>query len=606
MKRLIVLCLILVVPWYTAAQSGVTITAPAVERTPDGLNGVLSYITVVAQNGSGHIYIDTWPLAEVDIQGSARLAVQVACEVVQKDWNDYDFFITVRSDSPIIGGPSAGGAMTVAVIAALEGWELSSDVVMSGTINPDETVGPVGGLYQKAQAASHVAHQFLIPEGQSTIVVEEQEVTQEGPFTYVQTVQNEVDLLEEGRKMGLDVQEVYDIRDAVFYFTGKRIETPSVEAEPIKADFMKPYAEQELDSIQREYQSAVDEVQSYTGSYKQDLDHVLESAQEQIGNAHTAYDSGNYYTSMSSSYVAGLNITYAVNLLHYFEGQSMEEIFSGLDTQLMSLSTQINAERPLGMTALQCIAAAQKRVFEAQTYYRKATEQRSDFTYIEYASYAQRRKEAAELWLDLSREYQKGDEITQNVLKNAASSMINMAELSLVYASSILPRNDLLQEAQDRLETAYDEFVGGACYASLFSAIESKVHGEVALLTYSSKREMIPQRVERARERANNAIDVSRKQGIEPVLAVSYYELAESMDSPVQSLIYLRYAEEVASIHTYIKSQPESVSVTESVPESVPPESGESRTELIYLGAGICLGAGIFWLGVWISRKSAL
>jgi uncharacterized protein len=618
MKRFIILCLILAVPWYTEAQSAVTITAPAVERTPDGLNGVLSSITVVAQKGSGHIYIDTWPLAEVDIQGSARLAVQVACEVVQKDWNDYDFFITVRSDSPIIGGPSAGGAMTVAVIAAVQGWDLTGDVVMSGTINPDETVGPVGGLYQKAQAASQVAHMFLVPEGQSTILVEEKNITQKGPFTYIQTVQKEVDLVEEGRKMGVDVKEVYDIRDAVFYFTGKRIEAPSITAEPIKADFAKSYAEQELERIQKEYTSAVDEVQSFTGSYKKDLEHILGLAQEQIEYAHTTYDSGDYYTCMSACFVAGLYTTYAVNLLYHFEGYSVEEIFSGLNTQLEQVSTEINQEPLLGMTALQCIAAAQKRIFEAQTYYREATEQRSVFTYIEYASYAQQRKESATFWLDLSREYQKGDEITQPVLKDTASSMINTAELSLVYGSSVLSQNDLLQEAQTRLETAQTEFVGGMYSASLFSAIESKVHSEVALLTSSSKRENIAQRVERARERATNAIEVSRKQGIEPVLAVSYYELAESMDSPVQSLIYLRYAEEVASIHTYIQSQSEpfvikteSGSIDESETGPEPLKSSESDkaqhkgTDIVYLVVGVCFGIGLSWLVARLGRSPA-
>ena len=116
--------------------------------------------------------------------------------------------------------------MTVAVIASLQGWELSPGVVMSGTINPDETVGPVGGLDQKAQAASQVASLFLVPEGQTTIMVEEQEPFQVGPFTYVTTTQKEVNLVEEGKKMGLEVKEVYDIREAVFYYTGNTIGRP--------------------------------------------------------------------------------------------------------------------------------------------------------------------------------------------------------------------------------------------------------------------------------------------------------------------------------------------------------------------------------------------
>jgi len=46
---------------------------------------------------------------------------------------------------------------------------------------------------------------------------------------------------------------------------------------------------------------------------------------------------------------------------------------------------------------------------------------------------------------------------------------------------------------------------------------------------------------------------------IGPVLAVSYYELAESRANPIQSLIYLGYAEEIVSIYKYIESSPKVV-----------------------------------------------
>jgi uncharacterized protein len=614
----LVISLMVMVSWAfpsIEAQSYMTITAPAVERTPDGLRGVLSYITVSTQPGSGHIYIDTWPLAEVDIQGSARLAVQVGCEVVQKDWHYYDFFITVRSDTPIIGGPSAGGAMTVAVIAALQGWDLDSGVVMSGTINPDETVGPVGGLFQKAEAASQVADIFLVPEGQTTVLIEEQEVVQKGPFQFVTTTQREVDLIEEGRKMGLEVKEIYDIRDAVFYLTGKRIEVPLIESEPIKADFMKPYSREELEIREEEYKSAAERIASYNGSYRRDLEEILDRAQKKIDDAHEMYDSGNYYTSMNASFLAGFYITFADSLLYYFEGASVEEIFPHLDEQLDQLSEEIKAECPLGMTSLQCIATAQQLISETRDYYRQAQEKGSDFDYIEYASYAQRRVERSEFWINLSREYQKGSVISEKTLKNAASAMINTAELSLVYASSVLPESDLLQEAENRLEAAQREFSEEVYCASLFSAIESKIYGEVALITYASDESMIEQRLERARERASNAIEESRERGIEPVLAVSYYELAESSTNSTQILIRLRYAEETASIYKYIESQPEgSVEITEreseitSSPIPAVTNTPESDTEpgmeelLLFLSIGIILGIGISWVFMKFTR----
>lgn len=610
---LLFVVLLLPVTGNAVPESEVTIVAPAVQRTPEGLEGVLSYVTVVTQKGSGHIYIDTWPLAEVDIQGSARLAVQVACEVVQKDYHEYDFFITVRSDSPIIGGPSAGGAITVAVIASLQKWRLQSDVVMSGTINPDETVGPVGGLFQKAQAASEVAHTFLVPEGQTTIMVEEQKITQEGPFSIINTIQKEVDLVEKGTEMGLTVKEVYDIREAVYYFTGKRIEVPQIEGEPIKTGFMKPYAEKELEKIEEEYDAVEHDVSVYTGEYKRDLLNLLESAQDQLDDAYKTFDAGEYYTSMSASFVAGIYITYAKNLLSYFQSQPVEEIFSEVDARINEVLEKVKSEHPRGMTSLQCIAAAQNRIYEAQTYYQRAQKQESYYDYIEYASYAQRRTESAEFWLELAKKFQKGDKISQDVVKNAASSMISTAQLSLVYASSILPENDLLQEAQTKLKTAQNEFVKEAYCASLFSAIESKVHGEVALLSYATKKNVITQRVDRAKERASTAIEESRNRGIEPVLAVSYYELAESFSSATRSLIYLGYAEETASIYRYIGSQPaESLETETDLPETSPqtePPAMPTKENtvniengLLLIGAGIIIGLGISWIVMRVVR----
>lgn len=93
----------------------VVLKAPAVSKTPDGrLVGVATDFVITVAPGSGHVYVETWPLSEVDMQASARLAAQIAGKVTGKDMSKYDVFIQVKTDTPIIGGPSAGGTMTVA------------------------------------------------------------------------------------------------------------------------------------------------------------------------------------------------------------------------------------------------------------------------------------------------------------------------------------------------------------------------------------------------------------------------------------------------------------------------------------------------------------
>src|SRR6056297_1129273 len=171
----------------------VTVYAPAVGQTEQGYIGVISTITVTIQNnGSGRVFVDTLPLAQIDMQGSARLAVKVASSIVKTDTNcevnpdNYDYFFVIRTNSPIIGGPSAGGIMTAAVVSLLEGWDMDDETVMTGMINPDGSIGPVGGIVKKIDAAASVgADRFLILEGQGTYTetVYETVETEWGPQT---------------------------------------------------------------------------------------------------------------------------------------------------------------------------------------------------------------------------------------------------------------------------------------------------------------------------------------------------------------------------------------------------------------------------------------
>ncbi len=66
-----------------------------------------------------------------------------------------------------VDGPSAGAVMTVGFIALLRGDSLVRGVAMTGTLEHDGHIGPVGGLRGKVRAAAREGyHLILIPEGQ--------------------------------------------------------------------------------------------------------------------------------------------------------------------------------------------------------------------------------------------------------------------------------------------------------------------------------------------------------------------------------------------------------------------------------------------------------
>jgi Lon-like protease len=79
----------------------------------------------------------------------------------------YQFPIDVKVDTSDIGGPSAGLAMTLAIIDNLTPGDLTGGkkIAVTGTISPDGSVGEIGGIAQKAVAvrAAH-AKLFIVPK----------------------------------------------------------------------------------------------------------------------------------------------------------------------------------------------------------------------------------------------------------------------------------------------------------------------------------------------------------------------------------------------------------------------------------------------------------
>jgi uncharacterized protein len=108
-----------------------------------------------------------------------------------------------------IDGPSAGALMTIGTLALLRGDTLKNNITMTGTINPDGTIGPVGGIPYKIDgvvAAKKTV--FLVPEGQRNSPDDSG---------------NLVDIVKLGKGKGVQVEEVANIYDAYKLFTGKTL-----------------------------------------------------------------------------------------------------------------------------------------------------------------------------------------------------------------------------------------------------------------------------------------------------------------------------------------------------------------------------------------------
>jgi uncharacterized protein len=134
--------------------------------------GVVLSADIELRPGQGRILIDTKPRIGIDLQSSLRTAVTVAENITGVSFNSTDVILTVsyKEDVDIVDGPSAGAAITIGLIAAVKNASISPDVYITGTVNPDGTVGKVGGILEKAEAAARMgARKFILPKGQTWV-----------------------------------------------------------------------------------------------------------------------------------------------------------------------------------------------------------------------------------------------------------------------------------------------------------------------------------------------------------------------------------------------------------------------------------------------------
>jgi len=146
----------------------------------DESSGVIGKVLIEIVPGKDRVLMNTNPFLEPDTQYSAETAVKVAETFTGKSLNDKDVIVSFDMAGQVLGGPSAGAAMTVATVAAIEGKEVKNDVAITGTIESTGKIGAVGGVLEKAEAAAkNGVKLFLVPKGELFLTYYEREVKEE-------------------------------------------------------------------------------------------------------------------------------------------------------------------------------------------------------------------------------------------------------------------------------------------------------------------------------------------------------------------------------------------------------------------------------------------
>lgn len=188
-------------------------------KTEDGRatdeGGTTRAKVILAPNPDGDIRVGVYENAPGSIGEMWRAAVWLAAVMSAMETGQSlgDAKLTVEA-SGFIDGPSAGSLMTAAMIAARNGDEVRGDVTMTGTVNPDGSIGPVGGLPQKVLAAIRQGKKHIgLPIGQGRSV---------DPVTG-----RMVNLVRLARSHGAEAVEIDDINAAYALLTGRHLSRPA-------------------------------------------------------------------------------------------------------------------------------------------------------------------------------------------------------------------------------------------------------------------------------------------------------------------------------------------------------------------------------------------
>ncbi|MBI4018265.1 MAG: hypothetical protein HY368_01525, partial [Candidatus Aenigmarchaeota archaeon] len=118
---------------YSNGEREVVTYLPAVDTRG---NGVIGLLRTSVKPGKGGVSVDIANvLSYLDTQQSAKIAADVARDYTGVDTASLDITYAIEVNATAVEGTSAGAAMAVSVVAALQNRSLNNTVMMTGTIS---------------------------------------------------------------------------------------------------------------------------------------------------------------------------------------------------------------------------------------------------------------------------------------------------------------------------------------------------------------------------------------------------------------------------------------------------------------------------------------
>lgn len=465
--------------------------------------GVKGNVTVEIQPGKGRILVDTKPLQGIYTQDSERTAVKVAKDVTNFDFSNYDVIYTISTDDVTnVEGPSAGGAMTIATIAAIQGKTISPAFSMTGTIEEDHSIGKVGEILAKAKAAaSDGVTVFLIPEGQRIQTQYIRNVKTPAPGWRIETIEPvPVDIIKYAKEnWGMNIYEVRNIEEALKYafqniptsenkiLQNLEISLPSSFVSPLKSYLeFEFFAKAAISRAENNYQKTKSKLSTtlLPDDVAIELNLLLKKSEELLDEANELIKNGFKYSAGNNGFKSSIYSQTIVDLSNYYS--------TSTNTRNLVLNNKLNQ--------LKGDLLAAKNYVE-----RKTINYMCDINNLEWSTIALQRITYAENrineiiiddygnaffdmnvaneWINIAKQF--ADKLPSTEKNVSCASFEPKARNIIDEAENIINKAESLgievNDAKSYLNAAKTEYERGWYIASLFDAASAKARASISI-----------------------------------------------------------------------------------------------------------------------------
>ncbi len=543
-------------------------TILAVQENGENITGSTADLYLELKKGTGRVFLDTYPLTRTDTQISTRFAKEIACKYFTLDCNTHDFIFTIRSNSNIIGGPSAGAAMAALTTIAMLDLEHDPKVAITGTINSGAIVGPVGGVKEKIDAAARDSFQKVLISKTGSVP------TANGTV---------MDFVEYGKNTTLEV-EVFDLNEILFHLTGERLKTadPTFEEDKEYSQIMQKLASTLC--VRSEH------LRQELGVFNLTTN-VTEKFDTRMAEAINASGLGEHYSAASYCFTNNIQLRqqlyHSRNLTH----EQIASHFEAIEKKKELLTQKLLEEKMETISDLQTFLVVSERMQDLQVqideYYENETAAVDGLQRL--LGYAEERFFSGLSWIEFFSMSGREFIVDEATLRAACIQKVSEAEQRYQYATQFIP-TERLAHIWQRLNTAKHAEQNNALPLCLMMAVQAKGDSNIILSTIGVHEENLDEFFDSKKRAVERVIAENTAAGMFPILGYSYYQYANSLrhDERYVALLYLEYALEMSDLTLYFPEKHVSVEISD---------------EVILVGEGILIGVLGTLLIIWIRKK---